>query len=132
MLDVALFKRIIDEASATLARVDFFNYGKAFLHKRAIEMCEYIKHRYPHIYLYTSANGLAFNEARARSLVHTDIDEVTFSLDGAIPQNYLKYRRRGDLKAALRNLATMIDEQQRAGRDVPFLNWRYILFRWND
>jgi hypothetical protein len=24
-------------------RIDFFNYGEAFLHKRAVEMCEYIK-----------------------------------------------------------------------------------------
>ena len=26
----------------------------------------------------------------------------------------------------------MADEKRRAGRDVPFLNWRYILFNWND
>ena len=59
MLDFDLFTRVIDEAGPTLGRVDFFNYGEAFLHKRAVEMCEYIKSRYPHIYLYTSTNGLA-------------------------------------------------------------------------
>ena len=26
----------------------------------------------------------------------------------------------------------MADEKRRAGRDLPFLNWRYILFVWND
>ena len=26
----------------------------------------------------------------------------------------------------------MTDEKRRAGRDLPFINWRYILFRWND
>ena len=26
----------------------------------------------------------------------------------------------------------MVDEKRRAGRDLPFLNWRYILFKWND
>ena len=26
----------------------------------------------------------------------------------------------------------MADEKRRAGRDLPFLNWRYILFTWND
>ena len=132
MLDVDLFKKVVDEAGPTLARIDFFNYGEAFLHKRAVEMCDYIKTNYPHVYLYTSTNGLAFDEARARSLVHTGIDEVTFSLDGAIPENYVKYRRRGNLEVALRNLAAMADERQRLGRDVPFLNWRYILFKWND
>src|SRR6187401_219243 len=59
MLDVDLFKKVIDDAGPTLGRVDFFNYGEAFLHKRAVEMCEYLKSRYPHIYLYTSTNGTA-------------------------------------------------------------------------
>src|ERR1700680_469645 len=26
----------------------------------------------------------------------------------------------------------MPDEKRRSGRDLPFLNWRYILFKWND
>src|SRR5437764_11648631 len=83
MLDFDLFRRVIDEAGPSLGRVDFFNYGEAFLHKRAIEMCEYIKSRFPHIYLYASTNGLALTEAGARRLVHSGIDEVTFSIDGA-------------------------------------------------
>ena len=95
-------------------------------------MCDYIKTRFPHVYLYTSTNGLAFTEDRARRLVHTGIDEVTFSLDGAIPEHYAEYRRRGDLETALRHLRAMADEKQRAARDVPFINWRYILFKWND
>ncbi len=53
----------MDEAGPSLGRVDFFNYGEAFLHKRAVEMCEYVKAKFPHIYLYTSTNGLALNDA---------------------------------------------------------------------
>ena len=132
MLDVDLFTRVIDEAGPTLARVDFFNYGEAFLHKRAIEMCEYIKARFPHVYLYTSTNGLALTEERARRLVHSGIDEVTFSIDGASHETYVQYRQRGDFQKAIANLTAMADEKRRSGRDVPFLNWRYILFRWND
>ena len=61
MLDFELFRRVIDEVGPSLGRIDFFNYGEAFLHKRAIEMCEYIKTNFPHIYLYTSTNGLALH-----------------------------------------------------------------------
>ena len=43
MLDFDLFRRVVDEAGPSLGRIDFFNYGEAFLHKRAVEMCEYIK-----------------------------------------------------------------------------------------
>jgi MoaA/NifB/PqqE/SkfB family radical SAM enzyme len=73
-----------------LVRIDFFNYGEAFLHKRAIEMCEYIKGRFPHIYLYTSTNGLMFTEESARRLAHSGIDEVTFSIDGASQETYVQ------------------------------------------
>jgi hypothetical protein len=132
MLDFELFRRVVDEVGASLVRVDFFNYGEAFLHKRAIEMCEYIKSRFPHIYLYTSTNGLAFSEQQARRLVHSGIDEVTFSIDGATPASYAKYRQRGRFDLAIANLGAMADEKQRSGRDLPFLNWRYILFTWND
>jgi hypothetical protein len=112
--------------------VDFFNYGETFLHKRAIEMCEYIKSRFPHIYLYTSTNGLAFNEEQVRRLVHSGIDEVTFSIDGATPASYATYRQRGDFEKAIRNLRAAAEEKRQAGRDVPFINWRYILFTHND
>ena len=132
MLDFELFKRVIDEAGPSLGRIDFFNYGEAFLHKRAIEMCEYIKSRHPHIHLYTSTNGLAFTEDQARRLVRSGIDEITFSIDGATPESYAKYRQRGDFHKAIRNLRTAADEKRSTGRDVPFINWRYILFVHND
>jgi hypothetical protein len=132
MLDFEVFRRVIDEVGPHLGRIDFFNYGEAFLHKRAIEMCEYIKSNHPHIYLYTSTNGLAFSEAQARRLVHSGIDEVTFSIDGATQESYVKYRQRGQFDVAIRNLRAMADEKRRSGRDLPFLNWRYILFIWND
>jgi Radical SAM superfamily len=132
MLDFDLFRRVVDEVGASLVRIDFFNYGEAFLHKRAVEMCEYIKTRFPGIYLYTSTNGLALSEGQARRLVRSGIDEVTFSIDGATPESYVKYRQRGRFDLAIETLRAMADEKQRARADVPFLNWRYILFKWND
>lgn len=132
MLDFDLFTRVIDETGPALVRIDFFNYGETFLHKRAVEMCEYIKQRFPQVYLYTSTNGLALTEAQARRLVHSGIDEVTFSVDGAFPESYARYRQRGRLDVALRTMRTMTHEKREAGRDLPIINWRYILFRWND
>ena len=132
MLDFDLFRRVVDEAGPSLGRIDFFNYGEAFLHKRALEMCEYIKQAFPHIYLYTSTNGLAFTEDQVRRLVRSGIDEVTFSIDGATPESYAAYRRRGDFHKAIGNLRSAADEKRTTGRDLPFLNWRYILFTHND
>jgi hypothetical protein len=95
-------------------------------------MCEYIKARYPHIYLYTSTNGLAFTDDKVRQLARSGIDEVTFSIDGASQEAYVKYRQRGNFDKAIANLRAMLDERAKTGRDLPFVNWRYILFNWND
>jgi len=132
MLDYALFTRVVDEAAPSLVRIDFFNYGEAFLHKRALDMVEYIKSRYPHVYLYTSTNGLALSEDGARRLARSGIDEVTFSIDGATHDTYVRYRQRGDFEKAIRNLRALVDEKRTRGLDVPFVNWRYILFTHND
>ena len=132
MLDFEIFRRVVDEAGPSLVRIDFFNYGETFLHKRAIEMCEYIKSRFPQVYLYTSTNGLAFTPDQVRRLVHSGIDEVTFSIDGATAESYAIYRRRGEFEKAIANLRTAAEEKRRNGRDVPFINWRYILFSHND
>jgi hypothetical protein len=132
MLDFDLFTKVIDEAGPSLGRIDFFNYGEAFLHKRAVEMCEYIKTKFPHIYLYTSTNGLAFTEEKVRQLARSGIDEVTFSLDGASQDTYVQYRQRGNFDKAIANLRALIDERSKSATQVPFVNWRYILFKWND
>lgn len=132
MLDYDLFTRVVDEAGPTVGRIDFFNYGEAFLHKRALDMVEYIKSRYPHVYLYTSTNGLALTEDGARRLARSGIDEVTFSIDGATHDTYVQYRQRGDFAKAIRNLTALCDEKRKNGLDVPFVNWRYILFSHND
>jgi hypothetical protein len=115
MLDFGVFTKVIDEVGPSLGRIDFFNYGEAFLHKRAVEMVEYIKSNHPHIYVYTSTNGTAFNEAQARRLVHSGIDEVTFSIDGARAESYVKYRQRGRFDVAIENLRAMVDEKTKSG-----------------
>jgi hypothetical protein len=132
MLDFEIFRRVVDEAAPSLGRIDFFNYGEAFLHKRAVEMCEYIKSKFPHVYLYTSTNGLAFRDGEVARLVHSGIDEVTFSIDGASSGSYARYRQRGDFDKAVRNLRLAVETKRQAGRDVPHINWRYILFNHND
>jgi MoaA/NifB/PqqE/SkfB family radical SAM enzyme len=132
MLDIDLAERIVEETGPSLVRIDLFNYGETFLHKRAVELAEFIKSRYPHIYLYTSTNGLAFRPGDVERLVQSGIDEVTFSIDGATPESYARYRRRGNFDVAITNMRAMVAARREAGRDVPVINWRYILFTWND
>jgi hypothetical protein len=126
------FRSLLAEIGGGLIRIDFFNYGEPFLHPQALDMIEHVKKEYPHIYLYTSTNGLLLDEKKSSRLAETGIDEVTFSVDGADQRTYARYRQGGDFSKLLKNMAALVSEKRRLGREVPFINWRYILFKWND
>ena len=95
-------------------------------------MVEHIKGKFPHIYLYISTNGLLLDAEKCGRLVKAGVDEITFSVDGADQKTYAAYRRGGDLEKVLENMAALVQERNKTGREVPYINWRYILFKWND
>ncbi len=126
------FRRVADEVGPGLVRLDLFNYGDPFVHPQAVEMIEYVKSRYPRVYLYVSTNGLLLDEPKMRRIVAAGLDEITFSVDGPDQAAYGKYRRGGDFARVLDIMKTFVRLRNEAGREVPFVNWRYILFNWND
>ncbi|MBU4330232.1 MAG: SPASM domain-containing protein [Acidobacteria bacterium] len=126
------FKRLIDEVGEHLIRLDLFNYGDPFVHPQAVEMVEYVKSRYPQVFLYVSTNGLMLDEDKIQRLVISGMDEITFSVDGPDQKTYERYRCGGDFSGVLSLMASFIAERDKTGREVPYINWRYILFRWND
>jgi hypothetical protein len=95
-------------------------------------MIEHVKRAYPQVFLYVSTNGLPLDAAKAARLARSGVDEVTFSVDGPDQRSYERYRRGGDFARVLANMAALVEAKRRLGREVPFINWRYILFRWND
>ena len=126
------FRSLLEEIGPGLIRLDFFNYGEPFAHPQALDMIDLVKKKYPHIYLYTSTNGLLLDEKKISRLAGSAIDEVTFSVDGADQRTYARYRQGGDFAGLLKNMAALVNEKKRLGREVPCINWRYILFNWND
>ncbi len=127
------YVRVMDEIGPGLQRVDFFNYGESFIHPKAIDMIHYAKSRYPHIYFFCSTNGLLLNtEEKLRKLVESGIDELTFSVDGAAQETYVRYRRGGDFDKVIGIIKRLAEIKRETKSDTPYINWRYILFRWND
>jgi hypothetical protein len=129
---LAEYAALIDEIGPDLVRLDFFNYGDPFAHPQAVEMIEYLKRKFPSVYLYTSTNGLLLTEEKIGRLIEAGLDEITFSVDGPDPKTYSRYRRGGDFEKVMRIMRDFVRRRDATAREVPFVNWRYILFRWND
>ncbi|MBI2838549.1 MAG: SPASM domain-containing protein [Acidobacteria bacterium] len=133
LLPWELYTKVIDELGPTLHRLEFFNYGESFLHPRALDMIRYAKTRHPHIYFFGSTNGLPLNtDEKLRELVLAGMDEITFSVDGASQKVYSIYRRGGDFDKVLNIMRRLVAIRKALARERPIVNWRYLLFRWND
>ena len=134
MLDFDLFTRVVDEAGAVARSASTSSTtARRSSTSARVEMCEYIKSRYPHVYLYTSTNGLAFTEEQARRLARSG-HRRGHLLDRRRDAGELR-RSTGSAATSTRRSATCARSSTRSathGRDVPFVNWRYILFTHND
>ena len=126
------FARWVDSVGEDLVRLDFFNYGESLVHPRAIDMLEYIKERYPQVFLYVSTNGLLLDDEKMERIVKAGVDEITFSVDGPDHETYAKYRIKGDFDQVFGIMRRFVEIRDSFGSQFPYLNWRYIIFKWND
>jgi hypothetical protein len=133
LLDYDLYCKAIDELGPELERLEFYNYGESFVNPRSYDMIAYAKSRFPRLFVYASSNGLLFDRPKRReALMQSGLDEIVFSIDGARPDSYARYRVKGDFHKVLHNLRECVALKRRQGLRRPQIIWRYILFRWND
>src|SRR5262245_50956434 len=132
VMDWPAYQKIIDSLSPGLRYMEFHLGGENFMHKEWPRMLRYAKDRNPELFILSSTNGLYFrNEKERRDLVECGIDGVIFSIDGATQETYARYRVGGRLEDAVANMRGCLEARRKAGRERPYIVWRYILFHWN-
>ena len=133
VMDWPTYQKAIDSLSPDLEYMEYHLGGENFMHREWPRMIRYAKEKNPRCFVFTSTNGHYFRTAKEREEFATcGLDGVVFSIDGATPETYVKYRVRGDFNRVIDNLRGCVETRNRLGRKPPIIVWRYILFRWND
>lgn len=128
-----LFRTIIEGIDFPLERICLYNYGEPLLHPDLFTMCRLLRKQCPSTPIILSTNGTRLAEAEIRAgLLHSDIDELVVSVDGASQSTYEAYRRGGKLASILDGMRLLRSERNASGLSRPRIVWRYILFSWND
>jgi len=113
--------------------VYFFNYGEPFVNAQAEEMLCYIKSVAPDAHVVTSTNGIPLAKpARAKRVAESGVDCMVFTIGGITQESYEKYHVLGRADLALRGMTNVLRARSELGAKLPYVNWRYLLFRWND
>ena len=133
-LTLERFTHIMNQLGSTTETLDFFDWGEPFLNKDLLPMVCYTKQRYPHIRIVISSNLNIpkFSLPGAQEVVHSGLDHLIMSVDGATQAVYEQYRVGGKLEEVLRNMRWLVESKQSVRARTPTLVWNYLVFRHNE
>ena len=132
-LSIDRIARVFEDTRDTLEDIWFYNYGEPFLDKNFLDILRLARKIVPGAFLYTHTNGTVFPEGWAEAIVKEGLlGAISFSIDGATPETYQKYRIKGDFQTAFHNMLEIEKWKRKEKKKFPRVIWQYILFEWND
>jgi len=129
-LDLANFKRIVDDIGDFLVQIQLWNQGEPFINKNFLAFVEYAKTK--GIMTQTSTNGhFIRNDMQAEALVRSGLDVLIFSLDGTNADSYARYRVGGDFNLVMESLERIARVKQKIGSKTPVVELQFLIFKHN-
>jgi radical SAM protein with 4Fe4S-binding SPASM domain len=127
-IDLAVYRKIVDEAAGLVREVNLFFRGEPLLHKRMAEMLRY--GRAKGVRLHVNTNATILREQQARMLIEDGAAKVTISFDGPDRATYELMRKGAKYETTLENVRQflrLVDEYRTNGWPTPYTVMQVIL-----
>jgi pyruvate-formate lyase-activating enzyme len=129
LVDMELVAKIIHDIG--IEKVCFFNLGEPFVSDTFTQEVGLLKKYNPDLQMYLSTNGaLIDTEEKVRTVV--EFYDVAFSIDGPDQEVLVKYQVGGNFEKSYTSLKRVVAERNRQGKRTPVIQWKYVVFNWND
>jgi len=125
-----------------LELIEYFGYGEPFVHKDTAAFLREVRRTRPGVRIVTNTSGTVMTPGLIHAIATEGLlDRVVFSIDGATPESYKKYRVGGSFEKAYGKMKALADACRAAGtwrqyvhdtQGIVQISWQYILFEWND
>jgi len=125
-MDMALYKKIVDEAAPFVFDINLAHRGESLLHPQIIEAIDYAKKNGLYTRLHT--NGSLLSEDISRQVVQVGLDRLSFSFDGYEKQTYEKIRIGGDFDKTVSNIVRFLKIKKEAQSKKPITAIEVISF----
>jgi hypothetical protein len=114
-----------------LQQLFYLNLGEPFLSPNIGQELPLLRRKNPDCRIVISTNGIALNtDAKREAALHAS--HVFFSIAGIDDAMLKKYEHFGSFERAYGNLKAMAEYRNAKGLKRPILEWKYLLFNWND
>jgi len=114
-----------------MEQIFYLNLGEPFLSPRITQELPILRAKNPNARIVVSTNGVLLNTDAKREAA-LQLSHILFSVHGISDPMLEKYMLRSSFEKAYAAMRDMAAYRDARGSKVPLLEWKYLLFNWND
>ncbi|TAL07273.1 MAG: radical SAM protein [Verrucomicrobia bacterium] len=114
-----------------MKQIFYLNLGEPFLSPGITEELPMLRKKNPDCRIVTSTNGILINTDAKREAA-LNFSHIFFSVHGISDEMSEKYMHRGNFTKAYAAMKELAAYRNARGLTQPILEWKYLLFNWND
>lgn len=114
-----------------MQRIFYLNLGEPFLSPGICRELPLLRSKNPNAYIRVSTNGILLNTDAKREAA-LNLSDIQFSVHGISDEMCGKYMKNGSFDKAHDAMKQMVAYRDARGLKMPILEWKYLLFNWND
>jgi MoaA/NifB/PqqE/SkfB family radical SAM enzyme len=131
-MDLDTLSKMADLVSELgLQQLYYLNLGEPFLSPNIGKELPLLRQKNPNCRIVISTNGIILNNDVKREAAMSG-SHLFFSIAGINDEMLKKYEHRGNYQKAYDNMKALVDYRNARGLTRPFIEWKYLLFNWND
>jgi hypothetical protein len=118
-------------ARLKMEKIFYLNLGEPFLSPTICQELPLLRAKNPDAYIRVSTNGILLNTDAKREAA-LNLSDILFSVHGISDEMCEKYMIRSSFEKAYAAMRDMVAYRNARGLKQPVLEWKYLLFNWND
>jgi uncharacterized Fe-S cluster-containing radical SAM superfamily protein len=131
-MDLAKLSRMADLVHELgLEQLFYLNLGEPFLSPNIGQELPILREKNPNCRIVISTNGIVLNTDVKREAA-LSASHIFFSIAGVNDAMLKKYEHFGSYEKAYDNMKALVAYRDARGLTKPVLEWKYLLFNWND
>jgi len=114
-----------------LQQLFYLNLGEPFLSPNIGQELPLLRQKNPDCRIVISSNAIVLNtDAKREAALYAS--HILFSIAGIDDSMLKKYEKFGSFEKAYNNVKALVTYRNSKGLNTPLLEWKYLLFNWND
>ncbi|HXP87749.1 MAG TPA: radical SAM protein [Bryobacteraceae bacterium] len=128
VLAPARYAALLDRYGPAALFVTLCNYGEPLVNP---ETPNFIRQAKSYLLRTMLSTNLSLARFDADAYVHSGLDYMVLSIDGATQSVYERFRRKGNFDLVIGNIRKLVEAKRKSGRSTPVITWRFLAFEHN-